>query len=279
MPQPIESLDRPTLERRYRRMRLAAVILAGISLLLVAALGTQSFRGGAALSSADGAGSQSGENGTAGQGGGNDATGKNADGKDAEQAAASCPVVDRLDPDDPRALGDIDAPIVLHEWTDFRCPYCGSFSRDTLPVLIKEYVDTGKVRLEIHDAALVGGENSILIASASRAAGEQGRYFEFYDEVYHAPESAKDASGEFNLAALTSFAEAAGVPDIAKFTEAVESGKFESAVREETAEAQSIGVTGVPFFATSDCGQVMSGAQPVDTFRTQLDAAIAAAKK
>ncbi|KAM9863972.1 thioredoxin domain-containing protein [Leucobacter sp. BZR 635] len=268
MPKPIEALDRPSLERRYRRMRLATVILAGVSLLLVAALGSQGLQGRGAAKP-DSSASQGENNGNAGAG----------SGTDADTAAQSCPVVDRLEEGDPRALGDIDAPVVLHEWTDFRCPYCASFSRDTLPVLIEEYVETGKVRLEIHDAALVGGENSILIASASRAAGEQGKYFEFYDEVYHAPETAKDANGEFNLPTLVAFAKKAGVSDIEKFTEAVESGKFEADVRAETAEAQSIGVTGVPFFATTGCGQVMSGAQPVDTFREQLDAAVAAAEQ
>lgn len=262
MPKPIEALDRPTLERRYRRMRLATVILAAVSLLLVAALGTQSLQGRAAGPDSSGASASSG-----------------AKDDTEDNSQDTCPVVDRLESDDPRALGDLDAPVVLHEWTDFRCPYCGSFSRDTLPVLIEEYVETGKVRLEIHDAALVGGENSILIAAASRAAGEQGKYFEFYNEVYHAPEAAQDANGEFDVAALTEFAKTAGVADIPKFTAAVESGKFEDAVREDTAEAQRIGVTGVPFFATTGCGQVLSGAQPVDTFRQQLDAAVAAAKK
>lgn len=264
MPQPIESLDRPTLERRYRRMRLATVILAAVSLLLVAALGAQGL-GGASAPEND-------KNTAQGANGAQTGNGKDAD-------AASCPVVDRLDPEDPRALGDIDAPVVLHEWTDFRCPYCGSFSRDTLPVLIEEYVETGKVRLEIHDAALVGGENSILIAAAARAAGDQGKYFEFYDAVYRAPESAHDANGELTLEALVSFAKDVGVADIKAFTDDVESGKFEDAVRKDTAEAQSIGVTGVPFFATTGCGQVMSGAQPVETFRQQLDAAVDAAKK
>ena len=243
-------------------MRLATVILAAVSLLLVAALGTQSLQGRAAGPDSSGASASSG-----------------AKDDTVDNSQDTCPVVDRLEADDPRALGDLDAPVVLHEWTDFRCPYCGSFSRDTLPVLIEEYVETGKVRLEIHDAALVGGENSILIAAASRAAGEQGKYFEFYNEVYHAPEAAQDANGEFDVVALTEFAKTAGVADIPKFTAAVESGKFEDAVREDTAEAQRIGVTGVPFFATTGCGQVLSGAQPVDTFRQQLDAAVAAAKK
>ncbi|HLQ79477.1 MAG TPA: thioredoxin domain-containing protein [Brachybacterium sp.] len=36
----------------------------------------------------------------------------------------------RRDPDDPRAIGDVDAPVVLVRWTDLRCPSCASFHRD-----------------------------------------------------------------------------------------------------------------------------------------------------
>lgn len=250
---PIESVARPVLEARYRRMRLATVILAATSVLLMVAVGTQAFS--APIE-------------------GDEAAATSEVGAEAQQASEQCPVEDRRDPNDPRAIGNVDAPIVVHEWTDFRCPYCGSFSRDTLPVLLEEYVDTGKVRLEIHDAALVGGENSILIAAASRAAGEQGRYFEYYDEIYLEMEAQGESRVEYSMDTLVQLAERAGVPDIAAFTAAVESGEFESAVREDTARAQQIGVTGVPFFATSGCGQVLSGAQPVETFRAALDAAI-----
>src|SRR5690625_3658809 len=62
----------------------------------------------------------------------------------------------RRDADDPMAIGDVDAPVVMTEWIDLRCPYCAVFSRDTLPVLIEEYVETGKVRIEFHDVAFFG---------------------------------------------------------------------------------------------------------------------------
>lgn len=267
MPQPIESLDRPVLERRYRRMRLTAVVLGAASLLLVTALGAQGMSRAPLGSAADAQPKTSAD--------ANDA----ASGADAKTAAQQCPVQDRRDPNDPRGLGSIDAPIVLHEWTDFRCPYCGAFSRDTLPVLIEEYVKSGKVRLEIHDAALVGGENSVLIAAATRAAGEQGLYFEYYDAVYHASVAKQESRAEFTLEELVQLASSIGVTNLSGFREALETGKFDAAVRAETAEAQRIGVTGVPFFATTDCGQVTSGAQPVDSFRAVLDAAIKAAKQ
>lgn len=256
MPQPIESLDRPTLERRYRRVRVAAVLLGATALFLGVALGTEGFRGapgGAASANPSDSTAEAGQQ-------------------------TQCPVEDRRDAKDPRALGAVGAPIVLHEWTDFRCPYCGAFSRDTLPVLISEYVDTGKVRLEIHDAALVGGDNSVLIAAAARSAGAQGKYFEFYDAVYQAAAKQTESHAEFDVAALTQLAQTAGVADIAAFTASVESGEFEEAVRAETQEAQQLGVTGVPFFATTGCGKVVSGAQSIDAFRASLDEAIAAAK-
>lgn len=264
MPQPIESLDRSTLERRYRRVRVTAVLLGAATLFLGVALATQGPRT-AALNESSTSGSNSATTSTPGA-------------KAPGEGDSQCPVEDRRDASDPRGLGDVDAPIVLHEWTDFRCPYCGAFSRDTLPVLIDEYVKTGKVRLEIHDAALVGGDNSVLIAAAARAAGAQGKYFEFYDAVYQASTKQSDSHPEFDAAALTELARSVGVPDIAAFTQALERDEFSDAVRAETAEAQRIGVTGVPFFATSGCGKVVSGAQSVDAFRASLDEALAAAK-
>lgn len=261
MPAPIESLDRPTLERRYRRMRLATVVLAAVSLLLITALGTQGFRGDLTGGGAD---TETIEE-----------ANSDANGSEANAAAQNCPIEDRRDANDPRGIGAIDAPIVLHEWTDFRCPYCGAFSRDTLPVLLEEYVDTGKVRLEIHDAALVGGENSILIAVAARAAGEQGLYFEYYDAIYQASAKSDAPKAEFSTEQLIGLAESIAVPDIARFTEDLASEELRASVEQETAHAQQIGVTGVPFFATSDCGQVTSGAQPIDSFRQMLDTAIA----
>lgn len=65
----------------------------------------------------------------------------------------------RRDADDPKAIGSVDAPVVMTEWIDLRCPFCASFSRDTLPALIADYVDTGKVRIEFVDVAFFGTQS------------------------------------------------------------------------------------------------------------------------
>jgi len=87
------------------------------------------------------------------------------------------------------AVGDIDAPLVIIERTDYSCPYCAVFAVDTLPTLLDAYVDTGLVRFEIHDVAKLGAE-SLEAAAAARAAGEQGRYLEFMEAVIASEEAA-----------------------------------------------------------------------------------------
>src|SRR5689334_11317639 len=40
--------------------------------------------------------------------------------------------------------GKADAPLVILEFSDFECPFCGRYARDTYAQVIKEFVDTGK---------------------------------------------------------------------------------------------------------------------------------------
>jgi protein-disulfide isomerase len=178
----------------------------------------------------------------------------------------------RRDHQDPMGIGAVDAPVVLVEWTDMRCPFCAVFTRDTLPALMREYIDTGKVRLEVHDVSYFG-EQSETAAVAARAAGVQGRYFDFLTAVYReAPESGHP---ELPRAKLVDFARKAGVPDVGRFTADLDDANLRAASRNSTALAQQLGVTSVPFFVAGDTA--VSGAQPLPVFRGFLNAALAKA--
>ena len=51
--------------------------------------------------------------------------------------------------------GDIHAKVGIIVFSDFQCPFCAKFARDTLPTLEKEYVDTGKVFLAFRNNPLI----------------------------------------------------------------------------------------------------------------------------
>ena len=197
-------------------------------------------------------------------------------GPEASDAAAYAenPAIALRDPDDPLAIGDVDAPVVLVEWADFRCPYCAVFTNQTMPVILDEYVDAGLVRYEFRDVAFFGDE-SVDAAVAARAAGEQGRFPEYLEAVFAA--APEKGHPDMPREKLVAFAKEAGVPDLAAFEADLDRADLAEAVTASTAQAQQLGVTGVPFFVAGD--QALSGAQPIENFRALLDEQLAAAGK
>lgn len=172
----------------------------------------------------------------------------------------------RNDPNDLLAIGDINAPVVLSEWTDYRCPFCAVFANETLPTLINEYVDSGQLRIEFNDVYFFG-DDSYTAAIAARAAGEQGRYLQYIEALY----AAAPESGHPDLPrnTLIGFAESAGVPDMNKFESDLDSVELANAVQQSNNQAKAWGISSVPFFVVGN--QAISGAQPIETFRSLID--------
>lgn len=166
----------------------------------------------------------------------------------------------RRDADDVMALGEVDAPVVLIEYSDFRCPFCARWATDVKPEM-QPYLDDGTLRIEYHDLALLGPE-SASAAVAARAAGEQGKYWEFHDALF----AATSAGDHPDMPAdkLVEMATEVGVPDIAAFEAGLTSPDLIQAVEAETASARELGITSTPTFLINTA--IVQGAQPANVF-------------
>ncbi|WP_028933102.1 DsbA family protein [Pseudonocardia spinosispora] len=172
---------------------------------------------------------------------------------------------------DPLALGSPDAPVTVVEWADFQCPFCALFAHDTAPMLIDQYVRTGKVRLEWRDFAFLGPE-SRAAAAAARAAGRQGKFWEYHDVLYAQQKS--ENSGALTSAYLTGIAGQLGL-DQRRFAADMADPAIAKQVAADQAEGGRLGVTGTPTVIIN--GDLMSGAQPLADYRQAIDAAYAKA--
>ncbi|MGO1385084.1 MAG: DsbA family protein [Arachnia sp.] len=170
---------------------------------------------------------------------------------------------------DPLAKGDVDAEIVMTEWSDFRCPFCSVFAEDTLP-LLQPLVDDGTLRIEFRDLAIFG-DDSINAAAGARAAGEQGLFWEFSDALFVSlPNQGHPPVGDD---VVTAIAEQVGVPDMDAFQAAYASSETREAVAADSAEAQGFGISGTPAFLVGT--ELISGAQPLEVFEQVIAQEIA----
>src|SRR5699024_3668675 len=93
----------------------------------------------------------------------------------------------RRDAEDPMAIGDVDAPIVMTYFFDTRCPFCAVFHRDTLPILFVVYVFGGDLQIVFHAVVFYGDQPADAVVAA-RAAEEVGMITHHLSAVHHPPD-------------------------------------------------------------------------------------------
>jgi protein-disulfide isomerase len=90
----------------------------------------------------------------------------------------------KINIDEARTAGDKNAPVTMYEFSDFECPFCGSFYRDTYKQLTENYVKKGKLRIVFVDHPLSFHPQAQKAAEAARCAQEQGKFWEMHDGLF-----------------------------------------------------------------------------------------------
>ena len=148
-------------------------------------------------------------------------------------------------------LGSPDAPVTLVEYADLQCPYCAQWSRETLPVLVDEYVATGKLRIVFHGLAFIGADSDKALRTAF-AAGQDDHLWDVVDGLY-ASQGAENA-GWVSDELVRQIA--AGVPglDGEKLLSARWDDSVEPELKHAADEATRAEVQGTPAFQIGPTG-------------------------
>jgi protein-disulfide isomerase len=173
-------------------------------------------------------------------------------------------------------LGPADAPVTIIEFSDYQCPYCAHFALETFPGIRRAYVDTGKVRYAARDLPLPFHAFAVPAAVAARCAGEQGRFWEYRDELFR-------NQSQIGRAPYAELASQLGL-DQEKFEACRAAGQQEAAVRADAAMARSHGISSTPSFVVGRFvdgefeAEKFSGSKSPKDFAARIDAALATAK-
>jgi protein-disulfide isomerase len=172
------------------------------------------------------------------------------------------------------SMGEKTAPVTLIEFSDYQCPFCKRHATTVMPELIKNYIDTGKVRFVMREYPIANlHPRADAAAVAVLCAGDQGQYWGMHDALFNDQKANKDE--DFKAMAST-----LGL-DLDAFDACVASGKFDAQIKADLAQGKELGISGTPSFVVGltdpkDPDKVhltkfIRGAQPYASFAANID--------
>jgi protein-disulfide isomerase len=169
--------------------------------------------------------------------------------------------------------GNRSAKLILIEFTDYQCPFCGRHFQQTSPQIERDYVNTGRVRYIVRNFPIESiHKDALKAAEAAHCAGEQRQYWQMHARLFN---------GQNALTAdhLSAYAGALGL-DVQSFQRCLDSNKYTEKIRQDLAEAQKVGIRATPSFllgvAEPDGSRVkvvkmIAGAHPYTVFQEAID--------
>jgi protein-disulfide isomerase len=158
--------------------------------------------------------------------------------------------------DDDPIKGLKDAPVTIIEFSDFQCPYCERFVTQTLPLIEKNYINTGKVRFVYRDFPLDSHQYAQKAAEAAKCADDQGRFWEYHDKLFNNQNS-------LDISSLIQYAKELNLNETT-FNDCLNMGRMAPKVQKDLNDGLQYGITGTPTFFIN--GIELVGAQPYTVF-------------
>ena len=174
--------------------------------------------------------------------------------------------------------GRADAKLVVLEFSDFQCPFCARYTRETLQQIERDYIDTGKAKYVFRNFPLERLHPLALrAAEAAECAHNQGKFWEMHARLFADQQALAEPD-------LTKTAEAVGL-NMGSFTQCLASQAIlPTRIRQDQSEGSRAGITGTPTFflgTVTKEGKLhplrrLVGAQPYASFKTVIDSLLLA---
>ena len=162
-------------------------------------------------------------------------------------------------------LGNPNASITLVEFGDYQCHYCHVFFESIEGKIMKNYIETGKVKMIFKDYNIIG-KDSVKASQGAHCANDQGLFWEYHDILYS--NWTGENNGWASGANLANYAQEISL-EMNQWTDCMSQQKHSKTILDSNEDAKKLQLTGTPaFFVINSDGQVskLFGAQPFEVF-------------
>ena len=173
-------------------------------------------------------------------------------------------------------LGEAKAPTTLVEFVDPQCPFCGQYSRDVLPTVLRRYVRTGRLRLRMELLTILG-DDSQRMAGVAAAASAQDRAWQLMELFYEnqGDEGSHYASDDY----LRRIAEATPGLDAPAALRGADGSTAQALLDQASSAASRSGVDSTPTFFLEQRGEPPQKLEPSDLTPEAFTSAVNSALK
>lgn len=169
-------------------------------------------------------------------------------------------------------IGSPNAPVTIAEWSDYQCPFCKEFEISTLPTIIQNYVNSGKVRVVFKDFQFLGPD-SMVDAEWARAVWHlyPSQFLAWRNALYSNEPQENSMSAPQNLAFLKQTTGSVSGISVSKIESDVATNQatYDAQINADKTEAAKFGITATPSFVIGT--QMVAGAYPYGTFQQAID--------
>ena len=170
--------------------------------------------------------------------------------------------------------GSPTAPVQIELYTDYECPACRDFYMNTLPLLNREYIQTGKVRLLHRDFPLQQHKFTLTATKYANAAGLVGKYDIVAAQIFKTqPEWEQNGNVDGEVAKVLAPADLQKVRDMVK----ADPPAMEDTVRTDQAMGAKDDLKQTPTIVIIAKGKrdVIGGVPPYSVLKLYLDQKLA----
>ena len=174
-------------------------------------------------------------------------------------------------------IGKESAPVSIIEFGDYKCPNCKNFTKDVVPLIQQELVDTGKAKFYFMNDSFINVDSTRSAKFAESVFAELGNetFWKFHDLLYEKqPEDPKYEKMDYFTEEflVNTLKEVASDSDVDKVLKNFQAKKSDNAWNKDMDYAEKLAVTGTPTIFVN--GQKFEG-QTIDDLKDMVEKAAA----
>lgn len=172
--------------------------------------------------------------------------------------------------------GSRTAAVAVVEFSEFRCPFCARFARETFPMIEQEYISRGQVLWAFRHLPITAlHPDAMEIAAAAACAGMQEKFWPAHDVFFQLERALRVETLEATLVG-------AGV-QLHAYSSCMKNQQGLAKVGRDMEIATDLDVSGTPTFmvgivqsdGTLKVTERLAGSRPFSSFKQALDLALA----